>query len=106
MDNIAEIRQDQISFKCKICEKEFKESHGLNYHFNNTHNLDLEKGHQCNICQKIFHLKNHLTTHVKSRVKFSHFKKRCSRYNLILSSFYVEKWIFPKKRPFFQRSSE
>lgn len=41
-----------------------------------------------------------------NRVKFSHFKKRCSRYNLILSSFYVEKWIFPKKRPFFQRSSE
>ena len=41
-----------------------------------------------------------------TRVKFSHFKKRCSRYNLILSSFYIEKRIFPKKRPFFQRSSE
>ena len=42
---------------------------------------------------------------LETRVKFSHFKERCSRYNLILSSFYGKKWIFPNKRPFFQRSS-
>ena len=58
-----EIRPDQISLKCEICEKEFKKSNSLNYHLNITHKL--EKEHQCNICQKIFHLKNQLTTHVK-----------------------------------------
>ena len=39
-------------------------------------------------------------THMLIRVKFSHFKERCSRYNLILSSFYGKKWIFPKKDHF------
>ena len=44
-------RQNQIIFKCEICDKEFKSNNGLRYHFNSTH--------------KTFHLQSQLTAHVK-----------------------------------------
>ena len=50
-------------FKCEICEKEFKKSKGLKYHFNISHNL--KQQHQCNICQKVFNIQSQLNSHVK-----------------------------------------
>jgi len=44
--------QNQIPLKCEICDKEYKNNRGLKNHFNIIHNL--EKEHQCNICQKFF----------------------------------------------------
>ena len=63
MDNSKKLVQDQIPHKCEICDKVFKNSSGLKYHFNIIHNL--EKEHQCNICQKNFKLLSQLNLHVK-----------------------------------------
>ena len=40
--------QNQISFKCEICDKEFKNNKCLKNHFNIIHK-NSEKKHQCNI---------------------------------------------------------
>ena len=66
MDNLNEIRQDQILLKCEICDKEFKSRSGLNYHFKVTHNL--EKEHQCNICQKVFHITLYLRSRLPDKI--------------------------------------
>ena len=63
MDSLKKLRQDKIPLKCEICDKEFKSSESLKYHFNITHNLEEE--HQCNICKKVFIIQKQLTSHVK-----------------------------------------
>ena len=46
MENLKKLGQNQTPLKkCEICDKEFKNTKGLNYHFNITHNL--EKEYQC-----------------------------------------------------------
>ena len=55
MDNTKTIRKNQIAVKCEICDKQFKNVYNLNNHFNVVHN-NLEKEHQCNICQKKFNI--------------------------------------------------
>ena len=57
-------RQNQIPFKCEICDKEFKSNNSLIYHFNSTHKMMGE--HKCNICQNAFNLQSQLTSHVKN----------------------------------------
>ena len=63
MNNLKKLRQNQISLKCEICDKEFKSKNSLKNHFNITHNL--EKKYECNICQKDFNVQTALTSHVK-----------------------------------------
>ena len=58
-------------FKCEICEKYFKKSNGLKYHFKVVHNL--ERQHHCNICQKAFDSQSKLTRHMK----LVHENKKC-----------------------------
>ena len=58
MNNLEKPTEDQIPFKCEICDKEFKSNNGLKKHFNVVHNLEGE--HQCNICQKFFNIKSQL----------------------------------------------
>ena len=55
------LTQDKIPLKCEICDKEVKSSKGLKRHFNIIH--DLEREHQCNICQRIFNVQSQLTSH-------------------------------------------
>ena len=56
MSDLKKLEENQIPLKCEICDKEFKSNNGLKYHFNITHNL--EKGHQCDICQKVFNIES------------------------------------------------
>ena len=56
------LTQDKIPLKCEICDKEVKSSKGLKRHFNIIH--DLEREHQCNICQRIFNVQSQLTSHM------------------------------------------
>ena len=63
MDNTKKSKQNPITQKCEICDKEFKADKGLKYHFNITHNL--EKILRCNICQKNFKNQGELVLHSK-----------------------------------------
>ena len=42
MENLKKLRENRITFKCEICDKEFKTKNGLRKHFNIIHNT-LEK---------------------------------------------------------------
>ena len=64
MNNLKKFDENQILFKCEICDKEFKNSNGLKRHFKFVHRL--EKEYQCNICQNVYKLKDQLTLHVRS----------------------------------------
>ena len=57
-------RQNQIPFKCEICDREFKNNNGLRCHFNGAHKMVREL--KCNICQSVFNLQSKLTSHVKN----------------------------------------
>ena len=57
MNNLKKLEENQILFKCEICDKGFKNSNGLKRHFKVVHSL--EKEYQCNIKM--------LVTKVKSR---------------------------------------
>ena len=61
MNDLKKLRQNQITIKCEICDKEFKNNIGLRQHIKNTHNF--VKEHQCNICQKVFQLRKQLISH-------------------------------------------
>ena len=72
MYNLKKQGQNQIppprsiaSYKCEICDKEFKKNHTLKQHLNTVHNFVKELQHHCNICQKVFKLQNQLKLHVK-----------------------------------------
>ena len=43
MENLKKLRQNQITFKCEICDNEFKNNSGLRQHFNNIHNSMIER---------------------------------------------------------------
>ena len=73
MDNLNELRQNAIVrneqiYKCEICDKEFKHKIGLKQHINVVHNI--VKKHQCNICQKVFHIQGKLSSHTLCRICF------------------------------------
>ena len=57
-------RQNKISFKCEICEKEFKSKNSVRYHFTSAHMMVRE--HKFYICQSVFNLQSKLTSHVKN----------------------------------------
>ena len=84
MHDLKKLRQIKNPLKCEICDKEFKNSNSLKYHFNITHNL--EKEYQCNICQKVFHIKKILDTHVKivHENKKNHNCNSCGNQNSVL----------------------
>ena len=76
----------KITFKCEICDKEFKNNNGLKKHFNVVHNF--VKEHQCNICQKVYKIQSQLTIHVK----ISHDIKKHHECDLCEKSF-SRAWI-------------
>ena len=63
MDNLKKPKENEIPFKCEICDKELKSKNSLKKHFIVVHNSEGE--HQCKICQKDFNIKRRLTLHMK-----------------------------------------
>ena len=56
MNNLKNLGQDQIQLKCEICDKDFKNSKGLKYHFKFIHTLEKEY---------VFKLQSQLNVHMK-----------------------------------------
>ena len=91
MNILKKNKQNPITLKCDICDKEFKTNYGLKKHFNITHNL--EKEYQCNICQKVFKIQSQLTVHMK--VHETKKKQKCESCDSCGKAFY-QSWILKR----------
>ena len=58
--------EDRILYPCQKCEKKLTSKQGLALHLAVIHGENTAKiDHKCTLCNKIFHQKAHLRTHMK-----------------------------------------